>query len=747
MLTEQHSKLVEFIWSIAERLRGPYRPPQYRKVMLPLIVLRRLDMMLADSKAEVCAEYQRLKAIQKATKGNKKQKMSDDTIVKTLSNVVSQKHGVSFYNVSPYTFSTLLDDPNGLAANLNAYINAFSPNVRIIFDKFKFDAEIAVLDDKNRLFSIIKEFADEKIDLHPDRVSNLQMGYIFEHLIRRFNEQANEEAGDHFTPREVITLMAHLIYTGDEDIYTPDIAKTIYDPACGTGGMLSVSEDYIRRHNPQAHLVLYGQDYNDESWAICCSDMLIKGENVENIALGDTLGDGKSKDQHEAKQFDYMLANPPFGVDWKDQLPAVKKEHETFGFKGRFGPGLPRINDGSLLFLLHMLSKRHPSETEGGQPGDGSKIAIVFNGSPLFTGDAGSGESNIRRWIIENDWLDAVVALPDQLFYNTGIYTYIWLVSNRKPVERKGKVQLIDATRHFRKMKKSLGNKRNELSEEHIAEIARLYGEFAHNGTSMVNGTGEPKERVCSKVFPNQAFGYIKLTVERPLRVNMQVSPERVARFTESGPFASLVQSKKRKDKEAIKKDVQAGQTIQQGLRELLSLFDAGKLYMDRADFEADLKKACKKTGVKLEAPMKKALLSALSERDPSAAIVRDAKGNPEPDSDLRDTECVPLPEALPLPLPLGYGGKGDKVDNSKLVALVKPDCDSYFEREVKPHWPDAWIDYDKTKVGYEIPMTRHFYVYEPPRPLEAIEADMAALEAEIAAQQGLMTGLAGGRA
>lgn len=746
MLTEQHSKLVEFIWSIAERLRGPYRPPQYRKVMLPLIVLRRLDMMLEDSKAEVCAEYQRLKAIQKANKGNEKQKMSDDTIVKTLSHFVNQKHGVSFYNVSPYTFSTLLHDPNGLAANLNAYINAFSPNVRIIFDKFKFDVEIAVLDDKNRLFSIIKEFADEKIDLHPDRVSNLQMGYIFEHLIRRFNEQANEEAGDHFTPREVITLMAHLVYTGDDDIYTPDIAKTIYDPACGTGGMLSVSEDYIRSHNPQAHLALCGQDYNDESWAICCSDMLIKGENVENIALGDTLGDGKSKDQHEGKQFDYMLANPPFGVDWKDQLPVVKKEHEALGLQGRFGPGLPRINDGSLLFLLHMLSKRHPSEAEGGQPGSGSKIAIVFNGSPLFTGDAGGGESNIRRWIIENDWLDAVVALPDQLFYNTGIYTYIWLVSNRKPADRKGKVQLIDATRHFRKMKKSLGNKRNELSEEHIAEIARLYGEFAHNGTSMVNGTDEPKERVCSKVFPNQAFGYIKLTVERPLRVNVQVSPERVARFTESGPFASLVESKKRKNKEAIKKDVQAGQAMQQSLRKLLSLFDAGKLYMDRADFEADLKRACKKAGVKLEAPMKKALLSALSERDPNAAIVRDAKGNPEPDSDLRDTENVPLPETLPLPLPLGYGGKGGKVDNSELVALVKLHCDSYFEREVKPHWPDAWIDYDKTKVGYEIPMTRHFYVYEPPRPLEAIEADMAALEAEIAAQQGIMTGLAGGR-
>ena len=747
MLTEQHSKLIEFIWSIAERLRGPYRPPQYRKVMLPLIVLRRLDMMLEDSKDAVCSEYERLKAVQAATREGDSNRMSDETISNMLSRFVSDRHGVNFYNISPYTFQTLLHDPNGLAANLGAYIGAFSPNVRIIFEKFKFEAEIAVLDEKNRLFSIIKEFADPQIDLHPDRVSNLQMGYIFEHLIRRFNEQANEEAGDHFTPREVITLMAHLIYTNDSDIYTPDIAKTIYDPACGTGGMLSVSEEYIRSHNPQAHLVLCGQDYNDESWAICCSDMLIKGENVENIALGDTLGDGKSSDQHEGKIFDYMLANPPFGVDWKDQQPAVQKEYETFGFKGRFGPGLPRINDGSLLFLLHMLSKRRPSEAESGKPGDGSKIAIVFNGSPLFTGDAGGGESNIRRWIIENDWLDAVVALPDQLFYNTGIYTYIWLVTNRKPVERRGKVQLIDATRHYRKMKKSLGNKRNELSDDHIAEIARLYGEFAHNGVSMVNGTGEPRERVCSKVFPNQAFGYLKLTVERPLRVNVRVSPERVARFTVSGPFMGLVESKKRKNKEAIQKDVEAGQVAQRSLLALLATFDPQKLYMDRAEFEADLKKACKKTGCKLEAPMKKALLSALSERDANAAIVRDAKGNPEPDADLRDTENVPLPEDIALPLPLGYEAKGQKADNTALLKLVRPHCDAYFAREVAPHWPDAWIDYDKIKVGYEIPITRHFYVYEPPRPLEAIEADIAALEAEMAAQQAaLMRAFGGGR-
>ena len=723
MFTEQHGKLIEFIWNIAERLRGPYRPPQYRKVMLPLIVLRRLDMVLEDSKDAVRAEYDRLKA---------QKKMSGDTRIRTLTELVRKTRGVSFFNTSPYTFKTLLNDPDGLAANLSAYINAFSPKVRDIFEKFKFEAEIAVLDDKNRLYSIIKEFADPKIDLHPDRVDNLQMGYIFEHLIRRFNEQANEEAGDHFTPREVITLMAHLMYTKDEDVYTEHIAKTIYDPACGTGGMLSVSEEYIRNQNPDAHLLLYGQDYNDESWSICCSDMLIKGESVANIALGDTLGDGKSCDQHPDKKFDYMMANPPFGVDWKDQQPHVKKEHKQFGFAGRFGPGLPRITDGSLLFLLHMLSKRRQGENEGGDPGDGSKIAIVFNGSPLFTGDAGGGESNIRRWIIENDWLDAIVALPDQLFYNTGIHTYIWLVTNRKRPERKGKVQLIDATRHFRKMQKSLGNKRNELSPAHIAEIVRLYGDFVHNGTSMVNGTGAPKERVCSKVFPNQAFGYLKLTVERPLRVNVQASPERVERFKASTAFSSLLESKKRKNREAVKKDVAAGQAIQESLLAMLASLDPDTLYLDRAAFEADLKKASKNTGCKLEAPMKKALLAALSERDPNAAIVRNAKGKPEPDPDLRDTENVPLPEGIPLPLPLDYASKGTKADNSRLVALLKGYCDAYFEREVRPHWPEAWIDYDKTKLGYEIPITRHFYVYEPPRPLEAIEADIAALEREI---------------
>ncbi|HEX5958366.1 MAG TPA: class I SAM-dependent DNA methyltransferase [Hyphomicrobiaceae bacterium] len=594
--------------------------------------------------------------------------------------------------------------------------------MREIFEKFEFEKEIEKLDEANRLYEVVKEFAT--IDLHPDRVPNLAMGYVFENLIRRFNEQANEEAGDHFTPREVIRLMAHLIYTGDEDIYRPGIARTVYDPACGTGGMLSVSEEYIRAHNPQAHLTLYGQDYNPEAYAICCADMLIKDEPVNNIVFGDTLGDGKTRDGHTGETFHYMMANPPFGVEWKTQAGVIGKEHGQFGFEGRFGPGLPRINDGALLFLLHMISKRKPAPEEGGEA---SKIAIVFNGSPLFTGDAGSGESNIRRWIIENDWLDAIVALPDQLFYNTGIYTYVWLVTNRKPKERRGKVQLIDATRHFQKMKKSLGNKRNELSEEHIKEITRLYAAGRHNAKSKFRSNGETIERVCSKVFDNREFGYLKLTIERPLRLNFQASPERIERLRKHPTFAGLPESKKRKDKGAIAEEEMEGRLLQQNILYALDSLDADANYVNRDEFEAKLKEAL--AGLKVPAPVYKAILSALSERDPTADICTDAKGNPEPDPELRDTESVPLPDDIALPLPIGYE---DKADNSKLVELVRDHCLAYFEKEVLRHWPHAWIDFAKTKAGYEIPVNRNFYVYEAPRPLADIEHDIKALETEI---------------
>ena len=401
--------------------------------MLPMVVLRRLDCVLEPTKDAVLARHDELQA----------QRMPEPAMDRLLGKAADPKRKHPLYNTSPYTFARLLGDAENIAPNLVAYINGFSPTARRIFERFKFSDQIEKLDASNRLFTIVKAMAD--VDLHPDRIDNLQMGYLFEHLVMRFNEQANEEAGDHFTPREVIRLMANLIYTGEQDVYRPGIYRTIYDPACGTGGMLSESEKLILSQNERAELALYGQEYNDESWAICCSDMLIKDEDTANIVLGDTLGDGKTRDGFEGERFHYLMANPPFGVEWKDQKDVVVREHRTVGFSGRFGAGLPAIKDGSLLFLQHMISKMHPYE-EGDEDRPGSKIAIVFNGSPLFSGDAGSGPSGIRRWIIENDWLDAIVALPDQLFYNTGIFTYVWLVTNRKPPERRGRVQLIDGT-------------------------------------------------------------------------------------------------------------------------------------------------------------------------------------------------------------------------------------------------------------------------------------------------------------
>ena len=715
-MTAIQQDLINFIFGIANKLRGPYRPPQYRRVMLPMTVLRRLDCVLEPTKDAVLKEYEKLKA----------QGLPDRAIHGKLAKIAAKDRSQPLYNVSPFTFAKLLGDPDNIGRNLVAYIKSFSPKAQEIFDRFEFEKEIEKLDNANRLFLIVREFAG--VDLHPKRVDNMQMGYVFEELVRKFNEQANEEAGDHFTPREVIRLMAHLLYTEDEDVYTPNIVRTIYDPTCGTGGMLSVSEEYITRegHNPDAHLELFGQEYNEESWAICCSDMLIKDEPVDNIAFGDTLGDGKTFDGHPDKKFHYMLANPPFGVEWKPEKDEVEKEYNSLGFKGRFGPGLPRISDGALLFLLHMISKMHPSPEEGGE---GSKIAIVFNGSPLFAGEPGPSESNIRRWIIENDWLDAIVALPDQLFYNTGIYTYIWLVTNRKPAARKGKVQLIDATRHFRKMTKSLGNKRNELSDEHIAEITRLYANFLNGETSKVQVNGKVEERVCSKVFDNREFGFLKLTIERPLRLNFQASPDRIERLKDESAFRQLAESKKRKDEKARAAEIAAGEAEQAAILDILAQLDPEPLYKDREEFTGVINSAFKKAGVKIKAPIRKAILSALSERDPTANPCLDSNGDPEPDPQLRDTEIVPLPADAPMPLPIGY----DKdADNRELVELFREHCEAYLTREVLPHWDDAWVDYSKTKVGYEIPINRHFYVYEPPRPLEDIEKDIKTLEGEI---------------
>lgn len=720
--------LVGFIWSIADKLRGPYRPPQYRHVMLPMIVLRRLDCVLEPTKDKV------LEAKEKFERSG----VTGQALEKALSKVaVGEDRSQPLYNDSPFTFQKLLGDAPNIASNLISYINGFSPRARDIFEKFDFENQIQKLDENNRLFLIVKEFCRPEIDLSPARLSNLEMGYVFEELVRKFNEQANEEAGDHFTPREVIRLMVNLVFTEEEEVFQAGISRTIYDPTAGTGGMLSVSEEYIKRQNPQANLQLFAQEYNPESYAICCSDLLIKDEPIDNIIYGDTLGvkNAKSKssnyvphDGHPDKNFHYMFANPPFGVEWKPEKDFVDQEHDDLGFDGRFGAGVPRINDGSLLFLQHMISKMRPLAEDGS---GGSKIAIVFNGSPLFTGDAGSGESNIRRWIIENDWLDTIVALPDQMFYNTGIYTYIWLVSNKKPSHRQGKVQLIDGTRHYQQMKKSLGQKRHELSDEDIKELVRLYGEYQQDATSVVSPEGETQTRVCSKIFDNREFGYLKITVERPLRLNFQASPERIARLWEQTAFKNLATSKKRKDETAKQLEIETGQNEQQTILSILEELDAETVYLSRSRFVETLEKELKASGYKPKAPIKKAILNVLGERDETAEICYDSKENPEPDSELRDTEIVPLPADISLPLPLGYDDKNE-MGHGELLALVKDHCEKYLKAEVLPHVPDAWIDHQKTKVGYEIPLNRHFYVYQPPRPLQEIEDDIKGLEADI---------------
>ena len=712
-----HEELKAKIWEIANRLRGPYRPPQYRLVMLPMVVLRRLDCVLEPTKDAVLKRRDELEA----------QQMPEAAMDRLLGKAADPNRKHPLYNTSPYTFERLLGDAENIAPNLVSYINGFSPTARRIFERFKFADQIEKLDASNRLFTVVKAMAD--VDLHPDRIDNLQMGYLFEHLVMRFNEQSNEVAGDHFTPREVIRLMANLIYTGEQDVYKPGIFRTIYDPACGTGGMLSESEKLILSQNARAQLALFGQDYNDESWAICCSDMLIKDEDTANIILGDTLGDGKTRDGFEGEHFHYLMANPPFGVEWKDQKQLVVREHETTGFSGRFGAGLPAINDGSLLFLQHMISKMHPYE-EGDEDQPGSKIAIVFNGSPLFSGDAGSGPSNIRRWIIEKDWLDAIVALPDQLFYNTGIFTYVWLVTNRKAPERRGKVQLIDGTRFFQKMKKSLNNKRNEITEEQIRHLTRVYGNYQDGETAEVLINGEIETRVISRIFENREFGFLKVTVERPLRMNFEATSERIARLDDQTAFANLAKSKKRKDAAAAALEIEKGRKRQDAIRAVLMTLEGNGRYKDRAVFEVDVLQAANRAGLKIRAPIKKAIFAAVGERDQDAEICRDSKGRAEPDSELRDTENIPLPSGTVLPLPMDFGpGKR----NNRLVHAFLDDIDAYIASEVLPHVPDAWVDYPKTKVGYEVPINRHFYVYKPPRPLDQIEADITRLEGEIA--------------
>lgn len=727
-----HNTLTAVIWNIANGLRGTYRPPQYRKVMLPLIVLARFDAILS----------QHTEAMKTVFEENQRQpentQLPQILLDKKLTNIVGENRKQTLYNVSGFNLTRLLDDPDHIRANFTHYLNGFSAKAKDIFDKFEFDKELDKLDEANRLFPILKNFMGDLqtqgLTLSPDVISNTQMGYLFEELIRKFNEQANEEAGDHFTPREVIRLMVNIAFAEDhQDLHKVGVFRTIYDPACGTGGMLSESEKELKQLNNQINLNLFGQEYNDESYAICCADLLIKDEPAENIIFGDTLGVKNAKDKgngftpqdgHPDKRFDYMFANPPFGVEWKIQEEFVKQEHQEQGFNGRFGAGLPRINDGSLLFLQHMMSKMKQPETDE----QGSRIAVVFNGSPLFTGDAGSGESNIRRYIIENDLLEAVIALPDQMFYNTGIYTYIWILSNKKSDKRKGKIQLIDATAHYQKMAKSLGNKRHELSEAHINDITQLYTDFKQNGTSDLIKDKNGEAKICSKIFNNQDFGYLKITVERPLRLNFQASAERIERLWQQTAFVNLAKSKKIKDEAQIQADESKGE--QQQIAIIAALNDLDKtLHLNRKAFLKQLDPALKQLDFAITAPVKKAILEALSERDPEAEICCDSKGNVEPDPQLRDSELVPLPSATALPIALGYD---NETELDTLLTDLRPHIQAYMQAEVLPHVPDAWVDESKTKLGYEIPINRHFYVYEPPRDLAEIKAEIMDLEQEI---------------
>ena len=643
-----------FIWQVADLLRGDYKQSDYGKVILPLTVIRRLDCVLEPTKAKVLQRHQLL-----AEK------------IDNLEPVLQAEARQQFYNVSPLDFRRLLDDPNHLADNLRSYILGFSSAARDVIDKFDFDGQITRLDRANLLFLVLSRFAD--IDLHPDAVSNLEMGYLYEELIRRFSELSNETAGEHFTPREVIRLMVNLLFIEDEKaLRDAGAIRTLYDPACGTGGMLSVAEDHLRSLNPEASLQVYGQELNDETYAVCRSDMMLKGQDASHIAPGNSFSD----DGHAGEHFDYCISNPPFGVEWKKVEDSIRAEHDKLGFSGRFGAGLPRINDGSFLFLQHMISKMKTPEDGG------SRIAIVFNGSPLFTGAAGSGESEIRRWIIENDWLEAVVALPDQLFYNTGISTYFWIVTNRKSPERRGKVQLVDARESWVKMRKSLGNKRKEISLEQIEDITRLYGEFT--------------ESVRVKIFPNEAFGFMRITVERPLRLRWEVTADTVELFAAERAWLKLTEEERNRLAAQLTALIDTSVTNKGDLKPL-----------------GPVPKA-----------IEKALWDALVVRDEDAPIITNRKGEPEPDPDLRDSENVPLPSETVV----------WAVDPTERLASLtyRTAVDEYMESEVLPYVSDAWVDYDKTKIGYEVPLTRHFYKCVPPRPLAEIDAEIKALEGEI---------------
>ena len=792
-MTKNFSQTAAFIWSVADLLRGDFKQSQYGRIILPFTLLRRLECVLEDTKADVVAESQRIASlpIEKQPKTEEAQ-----------ANFLKRASKRPFYNISPMDLSKM--GQSDIKDNLNTYVQSFSKDAREIFEHFKFEEFVGQLADANLLYKVVQKFANT--DLSPETISNHEMGFVFEELIRRFAESSNETAGEHFTPRDIVRLTTSLVFMEDDDALTKDgIIRTIYDPTAGTGGFLSSGMEYVLELNPDAVMRTYGQELNPESYAICKADMLIKGQEVNNIKLGNTL----SNDQLVAEKFDYMLSNPPFGVDWKKISGEINDEHTQKGFDGRFGAGLPRVSDGSLLFLMHLISKMRPitgddkatdnSSTQNSN--QGSRIGIILNGSPLFTGGAGSGESEIRRYILEADLLEAIIALPNDMFYNTGIATYIWILSNKKAAERRGKVQLIDGSNLYSKMRKSLGSKRNEMNDDDIKTITRSFGDFevvdarvldkpeevkSNRGRQSANPKSEPAKTFASKIFATHEFGYRRITIERPLRLSAQLSDSAIDSLryapkpfdmvmpalyeafgsnwtTDNGSDSNsygdlsavtlearaMIKADFSELKESQVKDVLDSKVWQDQLEimnkaKALQAAIGENQFDDFNEFEKVFKQALKEAEVNLDisldAKEKKQLMDAITWKNPEAepVIKKAAKvANPlygafsytdpasktkivefQTDSDLRDYENVPL---------------NPEVTTTELI-------ESYFAREVQPHVPDAWINADKVDaidaeigvVGYEIPFNRHFYVYEPPRPLKEIDADLDAVSTEI---------------
>lgn len=699
-----HQEISNFIWNIADLLRGPYRPPQYERVMLPLTVLRRFDCVLEKTKAQVVAAH------------NQRGDEAPDSFYDNLA-------GQRFHNHSALSFERLKSDPDNIQVHLKQYIHSFSQNVQDIFNKFDFDKEIEKMHDANILYLIVQQFAG--LDLHPDVVDNMQMGLLFEDLIRRFNEQANETAGDYFTPRDVVHLLVDVLLAPDDDVLQrPGMAIKVLDPTCGTGGMLAEVQRHVAAYNRDAYVYVYGQEINPRAYAIAAADQLIKADPVgspgqartarkhsleSDIKYGDTL----MNDQFEGQKFDYFLANPPYGVDWKRQQPYIKNEHEKQRDAGRFGAGMPRVSDGSLLFLQHMLHKMQPYQPDAppGQQG-GSRLAVVFSGSPLFSGGAGSGESDIRRWLIEeHDWLESIIALPDQLFYNTSIATYVWVLSNRKPPERQGKIQLLDIRELALPMRPTLGSKRRKIGEgkgenepDQVAQIVKLYADFAPNH--------------YSRIFPRETFGYLRLTVERPLRLRFQLTLERKARFLEACPY--LLDDVQALDKSLGREPALNWNAVWHTAQAVLA-----------------------ERGSKWRAPEVKLFRAVCTERDPTAECVQLSSAKPlrgELSTTERHAGWFAVAEVTD-----GLFAEADTRPNRKVryepdadlrdfenVPLLGPDPDTYFAQEVLPHVHDAWLDRDKDKTGYEINFNRYFYNFKAPRPLAEIDAALASVEKEI---------------